>query len=549
MLDMKTVVFGYVVTSALITVFIALLWCWNRKRYAGTFQWLIGYILQVLGLYLTIPRDILPESITVVLANTIIIAGFLALFIGLELFVGQTRSQFHNYLLLAAFVGGMAYFTYIQPDISIRIVLISVAILFLALQCAVLMLGRIDLRLRPATRSVGVIFLLYVLVSLSRIVFTVYQPLTPNEDWFQSPSTQAVSMLVFQMLSIALTFALILMFTRRLWRDGQELEVERRRAEGALRESESRLAAVFRASPIGISLTHFPEGRLADANDAYLILLGYRREELIGRLIPEMDVWVDLVDRERIIAVMREQSSLRDVETRFRRKTGEIADVSLSVELIEASGEHFMLMLARDITERKQAEETLRRANESIVAVNHDLEKALEREQLLSRVDGLTGVCNRRYFFELAAHELAVAKRYHRPLSLVIFDLDNFKQVNDTFGHQAGDDLLVRAAQIARGLLREADIFARYGGDEFAILLPDSTAQASAIVANRIREKIAADQISTKEGQAGVTISVGIAECPVEACSMDQLVQQADQAMYAAKAAGRNRNAVYSPDM
>ncbi len=651
MFDMKTITFGYVISNALITVFITVLWSQNRKRYAGLEFWLIDYLLQFIGLGLNSLRGVLPDFVTVILANTMIVGGIFILYIGLERFVGKARPQIHNYLLLGVFVGLMLYFTYVRADISIRTGLISAAILLLMVQCSDLMLRRVETRLKPITRTVGVVFMAYALDALARLVFLVLDPLAPTASWFQAPEEQTLAILVFQMLSIALTFGLILMVTRRLWLDGQEQEAVRRRAETALRESEARLSAVFRSSPVGISLTTFPDGRLTDVNDAFLSLLGYTREEVIGRMVPDLAVWITPEAREQIVATVRERGSVRNVETRFRRKSGELVTLLISVEIIVVSGESHMLTLASDITERKRAEEEIERmarfpsenphpvlrvgrdgaiqysnhasapllaewkcqtgqllpaqwrklirsvmktgmyrtaevqadgrifsltftpivkagylniyglditerkqvevnlhhAQESIEAANLELTRTLRWEKRLARTDSLTGVYNRRHFFELAAHEFAVNKRYSTPLSMILFDVDHFKQVNDAFGHQVGDGLLKQVSKIAREQLREADILARYGGDEFAVLLPASKARKSEVVAQRIREKVGAFRIKIGRDRAGVTISAGISECPPGGCTLDQLIRDADRAMYAAKEAGRNHVVIAGP--
>jgi diguanylate cyclase (GGDEF)-like protein len=200
-----------------------------------------------------------------------------------------------------------------------------------------------------------------------------------------------------------------------------------------------------------------------------------------------------------------------------------------------------------DITARKRAEEELRRAKEAVEVANRELHRALAREQRAARTDYLTGVNNRRHFFDLAAHAFGVARRYRHPLSVILLDIDHFKQVNDTWGHQAGDELLKNVARIAGEHLREADVLARYGGEEFIILLPDSSAQQAMVVADRIREAVAAHGIDTGNGFVKVTISAGIADALGEEDALDRLIRRADQSLYAAKEAGRNRAMLFDP--
>jgi len=159
---------------------------------------------------------------------------------------------------------------------------------------------------------------------------------------------------------------------------------------------------------------------------------------------------------------------------------------------------------------------------------------------LMARTDGLTDLNNRRHFLEVAAHEWAVAQRYGLPLAMMLFDIDRFKLINDTAGHQMGDEILKRVARAACERLRAADVLARYGGEEFIVLFPGSTARQAAVVAERIREAIAADAIETRAGRVSATISVGVAEALSAQDTLEQLIRRADRALYDAKASGRN---------
>jgi len=209
---------------------------------------------------------------------------------------------------------------------------------------------------------------------------------------------------------------------------------------------------------------------------------------------------------------------------------------------IDAVVNQLAIALDRHATDR-----SLRASEARLEVANRELREALAREQLMARTDGLTGLNNRRYFFEVAAHEWAVAQRYLLPLALMLFDIDRFKQINDTVGHQMGDEILKRVARVAAERLRGADVLARYGGEEFIVLLPGSTAQQAAVAAESIREAIAADRIEARTGSIVATISVGLADALPEQDTLDQLIQRADRALYRAKAKGRNCTEVDLP--
>jgi diguanylate cyclase (GGDEF)-like protein len=198
---------------------------------------------------------------------------------------------------------------------------------------------------------------------------------------------------------------------------------------------------------------------------------------------------------------------------------------------------------ARLFSEHRQVEDELRRAKESLEVVNMELRFAFEHEQHMARTDILTGVNNRRNLFELAEHEFEVAKRYKQPLSIIMFDLDHFKNINDTYGHSVGDKMLERVAQVTHAQLRDVDIIGRYGGEEFVIVLPVTNAQKASLLAQRILEDVSAIRLHTDHGPAAVTLSIGIAEtihAPQDE-SVETVIRRADEAMYAAKQAGRNR--------
>jgi diguanylate cyclase (GGDEF)-like protein len=175
---------------------------------------------------------------------------------------------------------------------------------------------------------------------------------------------------------------------------------------------------------------------------------------------------------------------------------------------------------------------------------------AIQNANLLAEVsrlaitDDLTDIFNRRHFFDLAAREFSQAQRHRQPLAVMIMDVDFFKKYNDQYGHQVGDEVLRGVAQRLQASLRESDILGRYGGEEFSVLLPQTDIESAMEAAERLHASVADEPIQTQAGPLYVQLSIGVAALQPDTISLHALINRADQAMYAAKDAGRNRVAM-----
>jgi diguanylate cyclase (GGDEF)-like protein/PAS domain S-box-containing protein len=331
-------------------------------------------------------------------------------------------------------------------------------------------------------------------------------------------------------------------------------EDEVRRGHTSVLEEKKHLSAVFEVLPVGVAILN-DQGGTIQSNKAYDQIWGTSRPnvKIIADYAPYKAWWVDTGKRvepeewasaqaiqkgEMVIGQYMEIERFNGTHL-FVLNSG----VPIQDELGHITGAAVAIM---DVTPLKQMQAELGEAKELLRKANLELNQALEREKLISRTDSLTAVHNRRYFFEIANHEYAEAKRYGHSLSMIMFDIDHFKQFNDVYGHQAGDEVLKQVTQIAGQQLRDADILARYGGEEFVILLPNTTASETAILAERIRESISAAQMQIDGKVVNITISLGIAECQAPTPSLESLVQETDKAMYAAKKAGRNCVKIFS---
>ncbi|WP_052507615.1 GGDEF domain-containing response regulator [Desulfonatronovibrio magnus] len=183
----------------------------------------------------------------------------------------------------------------------------------------------------------------------------------------------------------------------------------------------------------------------------------------------------------------------------------------------------FIVGSSQDITERKKAEKMLR---------------------YLATTDELTGLWNRRYFSQALIKAIEGARRHDRTFSLLMLDIDHFKRINDSFGHAAGDEVLRHFGQIVTDELRIIDTTGRFGGEEFAVILPDTDLQGAEITAERIRKRVAGSPAVCGDVEVAFNVSIGVALWEKEMRSMDELIKKADDALYEAKRMGRNRTVV-----
>jgi diguanylate cyclase (GGDEF)-like protein len=182
------------------------------------------------------------------------------------------------------------------------------------------------------------------------------------------------------------------------------------------------------------------------------------------------------------------------------------------------------------------------------VLYKRTLEKrAAEREyyEQISRIDGLTGLYNRGYFYNLMDSEISRAERYKHNFSLLMIDIDDFKKINDTYGHQVGDEVLKELASLLTSFIRKHDAVARYGGEEFAIILPQTAKKDGSLFGNRVVNGVASSKIKEISQDNRLTISAGLAGYPDDAHTQKDLIKKADEALYHAKRIGKNTLCVY----
>lgn len=315
---------------------------------------------------------------------------------------------------------------------------------------------------------------------------------------------------------------------------------ERKLTEAKLKQSEARFRNLFEHTHDAIFIM--------DLNDRYIMvnqqactMLGYRLEEILA--LPVSAISAEMDQTREVHERLLQGEYIAHYDRYFRRKNGTLFPVEINLELIkDANGNpQYIQSIARDISQRKQAEQELKAANEELsrhVAEVEHLQKEL-REQVIR--DPLTGVYNRRYLDETLGREIARASRDGDDLSLILLDIDHFKEFNDTFGHQAGDLILVDTMKHLTDSIRGSDIICRFGGEEFILVLPGTNLETACRRAEEIRKTIAENKIQCGGEELGITISLGVAGYSGGEISAAELIDAADRALYRSKETGRNK--------
>lgn len=291
-------------------------------------------------------------------------------------------------------------------------------------------------------------------------------------------------------------------------------EVERhRKAEDELQL----FRAALDSSADNIFLTDRATMHFVDVNDAACKDLGYTREEFLqmGPHDIKPDYTLHTMVRE-FDEVLRSDGEVGVIETVHMRKDGTQFPVELLMHSIMSGGRDIIVAIARDITERKVFEDKLKH---------------------LSTTDELTQALNRRKYLEIMDREVERVKRHAAPLSILIFDIDYFKAVNDTYGHDVGDDILKAVAELVRDNVRKVDYFVRWGGEEFVVIIPDTELYKAIIFAEKLRVRME-EHVFDKVGS--ITVSVGVSTYEKDD-TQETLIKRADRALYQAKQTGRNK--------
>ncbi len=336
---------------------------------------------------------------------------------------------------------------------------------------------------------------------------------------------------------------------------GEEAEKSARRTTEALRETMAALTAALDLGEVLENILVYLEKVIPYVSAAVLLLEGEELQVMASRGFqdPEQPVGKTYSAEKTLFNMMKADAGpilLHDASVDPRAFSWELPDWVRSWigAQLSARGKIIgcLAIACREPGSYKESDAELAQTFASQATIAIENARLFEKIQSLACTDPLTSLFNRRYFYELAEIELKRVHRYERPLAAIMMDIDHFKRVNDRFGHSAGDQVLIDVARRLSAVVRDTDVLARYGGEEYVLLMPESTLQSAQEVAERLRRCIGQTPFNTSSGRVYITVSLGVANLVSNGMSIDDLLKNADRALYQAKTHGRNQVRVWA---
>lgn len=695
-LDIRTILVSYTLCNLISAVVTYSLWRQNWTRFAGLGFCMTNFIFNFFGILLLSFRGIISDFLSIILGNALLGLAVLMLYIGLADFLNQKIFRLHNYVIFAVFLGAQTWFTYADPDFSIRTIIFSTLILVYVSQIVWMLFAIDEIFLNKIVKELRIISIFYVLLAVGRIIYAIFIPM--GNDLDKPGLFETYIYLGFQIVYLATTFYFFLMVNKRLVRNLENDIIQRQQIEIDLNTSQEKFFKAFHASPSSVLISRVKDGKFLEVNEKFQDLTGYSREELLSSDLRSLDMWVDVSDRDRMIQLIKTEGHVRDYEFLGKIRSGEIVTLSFSGEIIQIGEDECVLSMLLDITESKRIEALLKlqislwqysvnhtsvelmqkvldeledmttsqigffhfmdaKSNslklqawstrtkekfckaegegmhypvdkagvwcdavrfkkpvihneyvsmtdkkgmpdghahlvrELVIPIMRDnvvkavlgignkptnynekdielvtnvgniawsviLEKQADEEirmlndklELLAMTDELTKIANRRAFFEKGEKEILRTRRYHQPLSIIMLDIDKFKLINDTLGHDSGDFALQCVAETLKHGVREVDLVGRLGGEEFGIILPNTKIDEAGKLAERLRIAIEENEDFRNKLNMDITASFGVAEYQLKLKNLDEFLKNADIAMYKAKNGGRNRVELFTDE-
>ncbi|MCP4138974.1 MAG: diguanylate cyclase [Chloroflexi bacterium] len=539
-LDVRTLLLSLALMN-LSLFFVLLIFRSAQKTYPGYIYWVASILCISITFSLLATQDVLPTFLSSVIGN--VLAIFVSVFRleAIKRFAGNNRLSVFNFLLPLFLLPLFYYFSFERPSTFMINFIFTVPTVVLMLQVAwVLHRSHVESP-NAASRVLSVFLLVFSFLTSARLLIWAVAPL--SEGVLHNATLNVLSNIALMFFAMVFTIGFILLHSQRMHNEVLNLNVQL-----------SQLHQAIEQSPSSIVITDLT-GQIEYVNPYFSELTGYSQQETTGmhtKALKSGEMSPAIYDE--IWHTIKAGRPWRG-ELCNKRKDGSLYWEFTVIAPIRDENDQIANYIAfkEDVTERKIAEERLQQSERKLRSLNQELQQRLDeithlkaelQEQAIR--DPLTGLHNRRYLFEFLQREFGLMKRKQREISILLLDLDHFKNINDTYGHGAGDVVLQETARLLQSITRETDLACRYGGEEFLLLLPDMDCATALKRAEFLRKSLQEMSVQYNDLSLNVTASIGLASHPADGKDHPDIIQKADEALYVAKRQGRNRVEIYN---
>lgn len=367
-IDLRTLYTGFVVMLVVLFAVVALIWFQTRKRFEGLNLLVVYLFVQLAGITLIALRGLIPDFVSIIVANAFVVGGAMLAFVGLEKFTGMRSSYVKHYLLFTVFLLLHLVFTYFLPSQELRNINVALAILIISFQNAHLLLSRVPESMRKMTAPMGYVFVFLVFIGLFRLTKFFFAGFSESE-YFHSGQFEVYVALMFQIAYFLLIFFLVLMINRRLLDE--------------IGAQEEKFSKAFRYSPYGIIISSLNEGRIIEINDGYERMTGYKAADVLGRTTKQKKLWLNDADRDELVEELSKNGRVLNRIIQIRKANGELMTGEFSSEIIYINNEKCVLSALNDITEKKKAEYELHKSQQMLRRFASHLQTVGEEEKIM----------------------------------------------------------------------------------------------------------------------------------------------------------------------
>ena len=367
-IDLRTLYTSFVVMLVVLLAVVALIWAQTRKRFEGLNLLVVYLFVQLAGITLIALRGLIPDFVSIIVANAFVVGGAMLAFVGLEKFTGLRSSYIKHYLLLTVFLLLHIVFTYFLPSQELRNINVALAILIISFQNAYLLLSRVPKSMRKMTAPMGYVFVFLVFVGFFRLTKFFFAGFSDSE-YFHSGQFEVYVAFMFQIAYFLLIFFLVLMINRRLLDE--------------IGAQEEKFSKAFKHSPYGIIISSLNEGRIIEINDGYERMTGYKAADVLGRTTKQKNLWLNDADRDELVEELSKNGRVLNRIIQIRKANGELMTGEFSSEIIYINNEKCVLSALNDITEKKKAEYELHKSQQMMRRFASHLQTVGEEEKIM----------------------------------------------------------------------------------------------------------------------------------------------------------------------